>query len=393
MVRFATAHTDLAKHVRRLQLRVPCLISWFIKNSSGVVDGISLSSHWARLPEDHDRSTAGLGEIDKNSPLVRPSKHLWSYDTEEAAWRPWAIEETLESLPNLCHVENAISTHCGEYLAEMKTRPMNDDGGDVQETYEDYKLSAHLKGVKNIVAYVADTITSLKMGVVHNVLTDLPLNLQHLNLDFRIHMFFHDDRSPEHEQIAVEEWRSTLKDLTQLRSLRLAFACGGARTEEHTEKDSMMGPGPVYIDDLFIDPQNSVNVCFFPHLRSLNLVNCSLRVHGLQTIANRHSATLKEFELREVTFDPGYSVRSWSEVGAMCHEALPNLTYLRLAKLVTHSMIPVVQDAPLNLPVPVKWNRGLEGATSYEWIKDGRGSGADLETIGFDCPWTCEDVK
>lgn len=68
----------------------------------------------------------------------------------------------------------------------------------------------------------------------------------------------------------------------------------------------------------------------------------------------------------------------------MCHEALPNLTYLRLAKLITYSM--TEKDAGSS-PMPVKWNKGLEGATSYEWIKNGKGTGADLEIIGPECPW------
>lgn len=58
------------------------------------------------------------------------------------------------------------------------------------------------------------------------------------------------------------------------------------------------------------------------------------------------------------------------------------------------SRIPsTIQDSPEDFPVPVKWNRGLEGATSYEWIKNGRGSGADFEMVDFTCPWIYEDVK
>lgn len=155
----------------------------------------------------------------------------------------------------------------------------------------------------------------------------------------------------------------------------------------HIHEDSPLSSDPLYIDDLLINPRDYADQGYFARLTSLRLVNCYLRVDGLRTIITRHNETLKELELSRVTFDPLYCVSSWSEIGAMCHETLPNLKYLRLAKLITFLPNVRLEGEPEREPMPNRWNSGFEGATSYRWIKNGRGSDGDLEIIGSKCPW------
>ena len=388
MFRFATFHPELAKHVRRLQLRVPGVTSpvQYTRDSFG--GNVPMPRpDWSK----EENEIAMIEDAPDESPQQRRADLISTTNLGKTFWNStWTIEETLALLPNLFHAENAVSI--------LYRNALESDHVDLQQICEwtEYKeIQALESGFCVITAYMGGGITSLKLREVVTQFDKwnfsvIPLNLQHLDLDYRGSYMFSEAPYSEGDRRAIGTIRSTLKRLTQLRSLQLAFASGGDRTEEYAEEHSTTSPDPLYINDFLIDPQNDADQSFFPHLRSLRLVNCSLRVRRLQTIAIRHSATLRELELRKLTFDPGYSVNSWSEIGAMCHEALPNLSYLRLAKLITHVIIPGVEEDSENLPVPVRWNLGLEGATSYEWIKNGRGSGADLEMIGSKCPWTFE---
>ena len=388
MVRFATFNPELAKHVRRLQLRIPDITSRapYPRDSSGGTEPMPRPD-WS----EEENEIAMIEDAVAESPQQRRADLITRINLGKAFCNStWTMEETLALLPNLFHVENAVSMHYRNALES--------DYIDLQYIcgWAEYKeIQALESGLYVIMTHMGGAITSLKLREVVTQFDNwnysvIPSNLQHLNIDYRGSWIFSEAPYSEDDHRAIGTIRSTLKRLTQLRSLQLAFASGGDRTKEYAEGHSRTSPDPLYIDDFLIDPQNSVDQSFFPHLRSLRLVNCSLRVRGLQTIAIRHSATLRELELRKLTFNPGYSVKSWSEIGAMCHEALPNLSYLRLAKLITHVMIPGVEEDSENLPVPVRWNLGLEGATSYEWIKNGRGSGSDLEMIGSKCPWTLE---
>ena len=246
--------------------------------------------------------------------------------------------------------------------------------------------------VHQIVSHMTETTTSLKLREVSAIDTHtflrFPKNLQHLDLDHQLLWQLDEDRFPAFEKTIIEAWRKTLKALTQLKSLRLAFECGKDHYADGHIHEHSLSSDPLYIDNLLINPRDSADQSYFASLTSLRLVNCYLRVHGLQSIATQHNATLKELELSRATFDPLCCVGSWSEIGGMCHEALPNLIYLRLARLITFlPSKPRLEGEPEREPIPNTWNPGLEGATSYEWIKNGRGWGADLEMIGPRCPW------
>lgn len=414
MFHFATTNPELAKHVHRLQFRIPSMITYSNLTGSCLFgnpeDSIRLSKALEvyRALEDHDPSIRRMDEAGENvvgSPQQRRADQTARISVGAAVWdHSWRIREalallpneTLALLPNLFHTENAVSTLYRKHLAETEARLADYDWIDFLDLYEEPEEAQTLalaKGVRGMISHMPETIasliTSLKLRealLFDTFAISFPKHLQHLDLEIRIRLAGEDRFLPFDY---AYQWRWMLETLSELKSLRLAFACGGGHyaDEEHSDGHSWMDSDTFYIDDLLIDPSDSAGPFFFSRLRSLRLVNCSLRVQGLQTIAMRHSATLKELELSRVTFDPLYCVGSWSEIGAMCHEALPNLTHLRLAKLITHSPITRFEGKPETMTMPNRWNRGLEGATSYEWIRNGRGSGADLEIIGPKCPW------
>ena len=314
--------------------------------------------------------------------------------------RPWTIKDTLALLPNLVHLENTMSAYYRKYLATIgasctgasRTGASLMLSRDLDQEFVSDRAFVFLKGVQEVVSHMTETITSLKLCEVVAIDTDtflnFPKNLQHLDLNLQLLWTLDEDRVPVLEKTIMEAWRKILKALTQLKSLRLTFECGKDHyADGHIHEDSPLSSDPLYMDDLLINPRDSADQSYFARLTSLRLVNCYLRVRGLQAIATRHNGTLKELELSRVTFDPLYCVGSWSEIGAMCHEALPNLRYLRLAKLITWFPNVRFEGEPEREAVPNRWNSGLEGATSYKWIKNGRGSGADYEFIGSKCPW------
>ena len=348
MVHFATTNPELANHVHRLQLRVHSSICSSTFTFPGYQPG---DCRLSRAPEDHDpltREMAGDGDLVVGSPRKRRADRIARISVGEVVWdHSRTIKETLTLLPNLFHLENAMSTHYQKRLAETEARLADYDWIallDLYEKPEHAQALALLKGVRGIISHIAEKFTSLKLrgvaAIDKHVTSNLPKNLQHLDLDLRILWTLGEDLIPGLDGIIFEEWRRTLKTLTELKSLRLTFTYGldDFTAEEHIH-EHMWTNAALYVDDFLVGPRDSADQCYFPRLRSLRLANCSLRVRGLQTIAMQHSATLKELELSRVTLDTLYCVGSWSEIGTMCHRIVPNLTYLRLAKLITFSPI------------------------------------------------------
>ena len=310
------------------------------------------------------------------------------------------IRDTLRRLPNLRHVEHALSTYYLRFidgiLSEIRYRTRHDLQPLCYPCLSDSCIFATIsipdaftEGFKLIVRDLPDSITSLKL---RNVALSQPYpsddqglsaTLQHLDLELRIPEGW-DNESKPYGSAFVEAWRRNLIHLVRLKTLRLSFEDGQGRA---TGYNSCVEPK--YINDLLIDPTDDGKFIVFPHLRSLALTNCSLGICEFLAFAAARSPTLKELELSRVTFDPSYCPSSWSEIAATCKNALPNLTYLRLAKLITHfarrTDAPVEEDA-----APERWNRGLEAETAYEWCK--RIHGPDVEVKGSKCSWEAKDV-
>ena len=85
--------------------------------------------------------------------------------------------------------------------------------------------------------------------------------------------------------------------------------------------------------------------------------------------------------------------QDWSEVANLCKDAVPDLTYLRLSKLVVGRSKRFDYDHRDGInaePTPMGWRSILEDVIFYEWTK-GVVNGIDQEFIGSRCPWTCAD--
>ncbi|CAD6593394.1 MAG: hypothetical protein ASARMPRED_007446 [Alectoria sarmentosa] len=309
-------------------------------------------------------------------------------------------KDTMLRLPNLRHVEHALSTYYLRFidgiLSEIRDRTRHDLQPLCYPCLSDSCIFATIsipdaftEGFKLIFQDLPDTITSLKL---RNVALSQPYpsddeglsaTLQHLDLELRVPEGW-DNKSKPYGSAFVEAWRRNLIHLLRLKTLRLSFEDGQGGA---TDYDCCVEPK--YIDDLLIDPTDDGKFIVFPHLRSLALTNCSLRICEFLAFAAAQSPTLKKLELSRVTFDPSYCPSSWSEIAATCKNAVPNLTYLRLAKLITHFARRA--DAPVEEhATPERWNRGLEAETAYEWCK--RIHGPDVEVKGSKCPWEAEDV-
>lgn len=286
-----------------------------------------------------------------------------------------AIYDTIQSLPNLRHVEHAISSQESRVFRNLefdffnKTRIRN-----LRDFLAD--PSMHLsfgEGLILVLENLNPTITSLKLRSFP-VCADcyngkiLPATLQHLDLEIQEP---NSSRVPDpSRQTFTDGWRSTLESLKQLRALRLALDTFCERPLHS-----------FYVDDVLINREDSTKNSFFPHLTRLSLTGCSLRMGSLISFATSHSSTLKDLELNRITFDPSYRPGSWSEIGALCKSVLPGLVRLRLARLVIQGPRRWVDPAQ----IPARWSQGLEDATAYEWEKGVHGP--DTESIGSRCPW------
>lgn len=233
MVYLTTNHPELAKYIHRLQIRVPLFVAPSTMDSSGMAKQIPQNSTLAGPQESHESSTVGIAEVGERAyelPQQRRSVGTSNTNLEEALCKhSRTIRKTLELVPNLCHMEDL-------------TEPRATETGliDVQL----YRFSPlFMIGAHGTVPHMTGTVTSLRVREVVSI-SEFPTQLQHLDLDIgmlSIASMFSNTRSPGDELKKVREWRSTLKGLTQLRSLWLAFACGGDRAEEHTDEHPTVG--------------------------------------------------------------------------------------------------------------------------------------------------------
>ena len=223
----------------------------------------------------------------------------------------------------------------------------------------------------------------------------IPVNLQHLDLEISAgrdqtwsFLYLSHDTEEQPTTRSPRRWRQHLRRMKQLKTLRLRNLCGGGRCTEYEKGYSRVFP----FNDLFPNRNDEEDCCYFPDLKSLEFVDCTLRLPGLLAIIGTHKQTLKDLTLSRVTLFPSYSKPYWCKVGDMCKDAVPGLTYLRLTKLVTcHPKrfdYAYVNGANAK-PIPQGWTSGLEDAMTYEWKKGLNGTGKEF--IGFKCPWTCDE--
>ena len=298
-----------------------------------------------------------------------------------------STRDTFRSLPNLYHVEHLLSIQDHLTIGTLESNILEKTGAYV-ERGQIVTLRPSLsfdRAFILMIPHISFPIKSLKLRNISFSLGEflrnqgMPAMLQHLDLELCELSLFPQRSSFE---LLAGIWRGRLAALQRLTTLRLRWA--------EVRRD------PIYIDDLLIDPADSTKTSIFPQLKCFSVSGGSLRVNGLVAFATLHAPTLQEFELNRVTFDPSYCPESWSEIGSLCKRVLPNLTYLRLSKLVTHfprRFYAPPGNAPNSgsgVPVQEHWNPGLEATTAYEWRKGI--NGPNREVKGPRCPWEAKDV-
>lgn len=311
-----------------------------------------------------------------------------------------ATQDITKVLHGLRHLESGLSTHCEQKLAELEHKLFMDDGISVSPDYRIADNEEHqrfINAFQIVLNNATKTIDSLKLRDIFFNETPkaaiIPWCLQHLDLELRTRP--HDnggvsawiiDLETASEEGQVDPsalWRQCLRRLKQLQTLRLGLLCGGGRATEYEDEQDYVYQ-LFYIDDLLADSDNAEDDCFFPKLKSLELFDCTLRMHGLLKLAEEHQQSLSKLTLTRVTFAPKYS-RSWRDIADICKGALPGLTYLRLTKVVTSpprrfQNRSFVQSFHRKI-MPEGWRSGLEDAMSYEWTSD-NANGAGREVIG-----------
>ncbi|KAL9072054.1 MAG: hypothetical protein Q9161_003829 [Pseudevernia consocians] len=109
MFRFATFNPELAKHERRLQLRIPDITSQapYPRDSSGGTVPMPRPD-WSEV----ENEIAMIEDAVAESPQQRRADLITRINLGKAFCNStWTMEETLALLPNLFHVENAVSMH------------------------------------------------------------------------------------------------------------------------------------------------------------------------------------------------------------------------------------------------------------------------------------------
>ncbi|KAM0798072.1 hypothetical protein BDR22DRAFT_400960 [Usnea florida] len=375
LVTFAAQHPDLAKLVHGLQLQFPPLI--------GFDDPVG----------ERARCLGDFGEfsLEQKSAIrditVTPLEKWRLAQSSALSDASISTRDTFRSLPNLYHVEPLLSIQDQLTTGTLESDILNKTGVhfDCNRLLRLRPSLSFDRAFTLIIPHINSPIKSLKLPNVSFSLGEflqkqgMPAMLEHLDLELLDLSCFPQRSSFE---LLAGIWRGRLAALQRLTTLRLRWA-----EVRHT---------PFYIDDLLIDPADSTKTSIFPQLKCFSVSGGCLRVNGLVAFATLHAPTLQEFELNRVIFDPSYCPESWSEISALCKSVLPNLTYLRLSKLVTHfpqRLHTPPGSAPISGsgdPVQEHWNPGLEATTAYEWRKGI--NGPDREVKGPRCPWEAKDV-
>lgn len=178
-------------------------------------------------------------------------------------------QDSLILLPSLCHLEHGLSTHWQQELASIKDQTFTDDEIRALPHYEDSvktRYQALDLGFGIVLNSATGTITSLKLKNTLVWVTPgtakVPVSLQHLDLEI----------NTGREAL----WNRRLRKPKQLKTLRLKTMHGGGRCTEYQKEKSRVA----HMDDLFINPYNANDRCFFSELKSLELLVLRSQTQG-----------------------------------------------------------------------------------------------------------------
>lgn len=387
MITFAKGNPQLAKHVKRLHVLAPTDIVY------EAIEGVTVDSNFGGNALDSKWTATEKSKVRDEvlQPLIDWREGQKPYIDRVIDTVPLHFLQNIVSLlPNLQHLENGASLYLDGLLAKAGQKLFNTSGIDAIVNVElivRAPSTVFERGFRTILGFITDKTTSMKLREVDFSLSlthaaaRLPTSLQHLDFNMCGHDYYTTTMGVSPWRF-IRGWRSCLKNLIHLKTLRLEASHRDAISQSYWSEVNHR----FYIDYLLVNPRRrQTDIVKLPCLRSLTLVNCTLNLEGFLAIAAAHKSTLELLSLRRLTFDKTYSPKSWSEIATMIRNALPELKHLCLSRLVTWFL----RDngyGPRNVPTAQLWNQGTEGETSYEWRKAEQGR-PTIEKIGPLCPW------
>ena len=307
---------------------------------------------------------------------------------------------SLKKLPNLQHVEQAVSTHRPGRLARAYQQLYLNTGLDLDARHpeEEFSLYGFPKlGNRFPLSALTANITSLKLRRIwvgeQAYTLRIPEQVEHLDIEFDNQR--HDCcvlRDRELSNI-LNAWRLHLGRLKQLKALRLALRDSPIEAERPFRKHSIRSIRRFSISLSFADLLTSKTIdevqmkhlvndlesrknhtqdttdinraCIqdgpFPKLESLALVNCPVRYNGLLAVCAAYQETLKKLEFHRIFLDHAPHPMSITELIDLCREFAPKLEHLGCSRLLFHH-----RDS-----IPDGWPHEGPTGSIYVWEKNG----------------------
>lgn len=267
-----------------------------------------------------------------------------------------AYWQTFQLLPNLRHIETAISTHYYQCLATardivaQKLRVYVDNGTHNAVFSEEIALTSAYALVLSSCPLRVKSLKFRQVLLMEDVpeCYPIPAHIDDLSIDFQIPADCLVESDGQRLLAkAVREWREQLRSLPLLRSLSIDFR-GSWDEINHLP---LLSQSPFYIQNLLPhlaqDPDSSSvpsgtqgsgkarqsgrngPAAAFPHLAALALRNVPADPFALIDFVATHHATLKRLVLHRISLDLEPDM-NWARVGTALAECVPNLAYLEL---------------------------------------------------------------
>lgn len=261
-----------------------------------------------------------------------------------------AYWQTFHSLPNLCHIETAISTHYYECLATardivaLKCRVFVDNGTHNAIFSEEIALTSAYALVLSSCPLRVKSLKFRQVLLMEDVpeWCTIPAHIHALSIELQIpaDCLVESDGQRLLGQ-AVQEWREQMRVLPHLRSLRIDFR----GSWDEINNLPLLTDSPFYIQNLLPhlaqDPDGLPSGCgkapetrrsgpAFPHLADLTLRNVPAHPVALIDFVATHRATLKRLVLHRISLDMEQEHMGWAQVGSGLAECVPDLAYLEL---------------------------------------------------------------
>lgn len=267
--------------------------------------------------------------------------------------------QTFERLPNLRHIETAVSTHYYECLATASDIV----AAELNIYEENYARNVRFsEGLALTSAYTLILLScplrvmSLKFRQVPLVekLSEwcpVPGHIQDLDIEFQIPSdYLTEGEGQRRLGKAIQEWREQMRSLRLLRSLVIEF-CGSWKAITSLP---LLNESPFHIHKLLPRlsqvtynppgtkrsgkaPRNGPSDAAFPNLTALTLRNVPADPFTLIEFVATHQFTLKSLVLHRISLDIGRDM-DWAQLGTQLSVCVPNLAYLELFRIGTHSV-------------------------------------------------------